>query len=369
MGARWYEGSWAAFLSRDTTFGELSTPISLNRYTYAYASPLDYWDPFGMYAVVADGGYNGGSLYTHPKTKATVKAKTDTQLEQSWMTRANRPTTTATAHAAQTIEVHTARRGRTSSVNHPATIGVGASPTVTTSNRSGSGSFWSNAWDFTKGYAQSLRDAAWSSTKTGFQAMVNPRALVSGMAQSFSNSYDHQGGGWRGGFVAANQMLNPFYPVFDNAKKTINSVATGDWGAAGYAYGNYGVSALQATAFVVAGTPNTARLAQDIAVSPTAPRALPLNRPVGASATQNEFVQSRIASLQEQGATAFRVNQQQVNINSARIGINRPDLQYTLNGQRFYEEFDTLQSSRGATHATRLEANDPFGIINWFTVN
>jgi RHS repeat-associated protein len=29
MGARWYEGSWAAFLSRDTIFGELSTPISL----------------------------------------------------------------------------------------------------------------------------------------------------------------------------------------------------------------------------------------------------------------------------------------------------------------------------------------------------
>lgn len=33
--------------------------------------------------------------------------------------------------------------------------------------------------------------------------------------------------------------------------------------------------------------PNTARLAQDIAVSPTVPRALRLNRPVGASATQN----------------------------------------------------------------------------------
>ncbi|MGH3368797.1 MAG: type II toxin-antitoxin system VapC family toxin [Nocardioidaceae bacterium] len=64
--------------------------------------------------------------------------------------------------------------------------------------------------------------------------------------------------------------------------------------------------------------PNTARLAQDIAVSPTAPRALPLNRRVGGSATQNQFVQSRIASLQEQGATAFRVNQQQANVNGVR---------------------------------------------------
>lgn len=114
--------------------------------------------------------------------------------------------------------------------------------------------------------------------------------------------------------------------------------------------------------------PNTTRLAQDIRVSPMAPRALPLNRPVGASASQNQFVQSRIASLQGEGATAFRVNQQQINVNGVRVGINRPDLQYTLNGQRFYEEFDTLLSTRGPGHASRIGANDPFGIINLFTV-
>jgi RHS repeat-associated protein len=47
MGARWYSGSDAVFRSRDTVFGELSTPISLNRYTYAWANPLTYWDPDG----------------------------------------------------------------------------------------------------------------------------------------------------------------------------------------------------------------------------------------------------------------------------------------------------------------------------------
>lgn len=72
--------------------------------------------------------------------------------------------------------------------------------------------------------------------------------------------------------------------------------------------------------------------------------------------------------MQEQGGTAFRVNQQQVNVNGVRVGINRPDLQYTLNGQRYYEEFDTLVSTRGPGHAARIEANDPFGIINLFTV-
>jgi len=106
-----------------------------------------------------------------------------------------------------------------------------------------------------------------------------------------------------------------------------------------------------------------ARLPQDVAVNPTAPRALPLNRPVGLSDSQNEFVQSRIGSLQEQGATDLRVNQQQVDINGSRVGINRPDLQYTLNGQRYYDEFDTSVSGRGAGHAGRIGANDPFGII------
>ena len=95
---------------------------------------------------------------------------------------------------------------------------------------------------------------------------------------------------------------------------------------------------------------------------------MPLDRPVGLSDTQNEFVQSRIGDLQEQGATDFRVNQQQVDINGDRVGINRPDLRYTMDGQRYYEEFDTPSSDRGPGHATRINANDPSGIVNLFTV-
>lgn len=106
-----------------------------------------------------------------------------------------------------------------------------------------------------------------------------------------------------------------------------------------------------------------------MAVNPTAPRALPLNRPVSGSASQNAFVQNRIGMLQEQGATAFRVKQQQVNVNGLRVVINRPDLQYTLNGQRFYEEFDTLSSLRGYGHGERIFSNDPSGIIRLFTVD
>jgi hypothetical protein len=62
MGARWYSGSDAVFRSRDTVFGELNTPVSLNRYTYAFANPLSYWDPDGRWANVMGGagGYIEG---------------------------------------------------------------------------------------------------------------------------------------------------------------------------------------------------------------------------------------------------------------------------------------------------------------------
>jgi len=114
---------------------------------------------------------------------------------------------------------------------------------------------------------------------------------------------------------------------------------------------------------------NTApRLAQDTVASPVAPRPLPLNRPVGGSATQNAFAQERIAGLQGRGATDFRVNQQQVNINGVRVGVNRPDLQYTMNGQRYYEEFDIPSSMRGPAHEARILSNDPSGVVNPFTV-
>ncbi|WP_156160726.1 hypothetical protein [Demequina soli] len=99
------------------------------------------------------------------------------------------------------------------------------------------------------------------------------------------------------------------------------------------------------------------RLAQDIAVSPAAPRALGLSRSIG-RASHNQALQADIAAL-PRGATGIRVNQQQVNALGQRVGINRPDLQYTLNGQRYYVEYEGLANPRGALHEARILANDP----------
>ncbi len=54
MGARWYQPSSGTFLSRDTVFGDLQTPFSLNRYTYGINNPNRYWDPTGESNVFAD---------------------------------------------------------------------------------------------------------------------------------------------------------------------------------------------------------------------------------------------------------------------------------------------------------------------------
>lgn len=43
---------------RDTYSGELTTPISLNRYTYAHNNPLLYMDPDGRRVVVSSGEDN-----------------------------------------------------------------------------------------------------------------------------------------------------------------------------------------------------------------------------------------------------------------------------------------------------------------------
>jgi hypothetical protein len=103
-------------------------------------------------------------------------------------------------------------------------------------------------------------------------------------------------------------------------------------------------------------TPPVARLPQDVAVNPTAPSAKALNRPVGLSPTQNAEVQADIALARAEGATEFRVNQQQVDAAGNRVGTNRPDLQYTdANGQRVYVEYDRTSSTRGPGH----EASSP----------
>jgi RHS repeat-associated protein len=48
MGTRWYAPGLGRFGSRDTVFGELSSPMTMNQYAYGGMNPITMWDPTGM---------------------------------------------------------------------------------------------------------------------------------------------------------------------------------------------------------------------------------------------------------------------------------------------------------------------------------
>lgn len=114
----------------------------------------------------------------------------------------------------------------------------------------------------------------------------------------------------------------------------------------------------------------TSRVAQDVAADPIPPAARnPVGRTVGSSPAQNAEVARDVANMQAQGYTDIRVNQQQVNAQGARVGINRPDLQGTSpTGQRVYIEYDTPSSPRGPLHEARIKANDPSAVVKLKTI-
>lgn len=105
------------------------------------------------------------------------------------------------------------------------------------------------------------------------------------------------------------------------------------------------------------------RLLRDARVNPQAPARKPLNRNVSRSSTQNARAQRDAARLRAAGAEDVRINQQQVNAAGERVGINRPDLQYTNKGQRVSIEYESPGSTRGPAHRKRILANDSSGKV------
>jgi len=207
-------------------------------------------------------------------------------------------------------------------------------------------------------------------------AIIHPMDTYHGWVDACDAGFDQWSGGegYTGyGLMQCIDNLNPIAGTRDSLGTAVTADCVAD---SGQAFGRALLGAgLLATPFAKGVKPPVARptaatrLPQDVAVNPVPPRALPLNRPVGSSASQNAHVQKRIAGLVDRGATDVRVNQHQVDINGRRVGVNRPDLQYTMNGQRIYEEFDTPSSGRGPGHRARLEANDPLGLVRTFEVS
>jgi RHS repeat-associated protein len=82
MGARWYRPGVANFLSRDSYAGTLNTPVSLNRYTYANSSPLNYWDPTGREGDLVDPELGAALGFTPDELNSGVDAATALAAQQ-----------------------------------------------------------------------------------------------------------------------------------------------------------------------------------------------------------------------------------------------------------------------------------------------
>jgi RHS repeat-associated protein len=112
--------------------------------------------------------------------------------------------------------------------------------------------------------------------------------------------------------------------------------------------------------------PPIQRSPNDIDVSPNAPKANNgVNGYIGTSLKQIADLQYWLRVIKNMGATDIRVGQNQVNYNGQRVGINLPDLQFSLNNRRYYVEWDSPSSGRGIPHAQRIASNDPsaYGLL------
>lgn len=98
-------------------------------------------------------------------------------------------------------------------------------------------------------------------------------------------------------------------------------------------------------------------------VSPIPPRPLDINLLCDRSISQREWIQQRLAYLRTFDACDLRVDQQQINATRQRVGITRPDIQYTYQGRRFYELLQASTSQQDISPVDQSLSNDSDGMI------
>ena len=79
--------------------------------------------------------------------------------------------------------------------------------------------------------------------------------------------------------------------------------------------------------------------------------------------TENAAIDNRIREIKEQGGSNIRKNQAQVDANGNKVGNNRPDIQYDMDGVHHTEEFD-YNPANSQRHYETIKQNDPSTEIN-----
>ncbi len=109
MGRRWYQPDAGSFTARDAVFGELRSPVSLNRYTYANGDPLGYFDPDGQWGFslkkwAASAWHAASAAYSWAAGAAVTAAR--------WASAEVHAAGSGLATAARTVSTRAAAYGR-----------------------------------------------------------------------------------------------------------------------------------------------------------------------------------------------------------------------------------------------------------------
>jgi RHS repeat-associated protein len=249
---------------------------------------------------------------------------------------------------------------------------------VSVAIQSGIGATLGLALNAAANYAQgrALTYGAWQAAVAG--AVLAPAAAASSLLAVGLAGY---------GIYASSDIVET---VFSNPNSTIGQRATavallgasifGGYAAAknvrlgGFWRENPTAASLDSVTIRATGQPQptlrtVSRVPQDVNVNSTPPPANGGAGSIGSNTNQAAALQRYITELLTLGARDIRTNQQQVNAAGQRVGINRPDLQFTYEGRRWYIEWDTTSSLRGIPHGERILANDPDAMILLFSLD
>jgi RHS repeat-associated protein len=310
--ARDYDPTRGQFTSRDPVEGVVGEPVVADAYSYAVNSPLQISDPSGMYRVKDKQFKSDLSWYEK------IAASDDLSGLADW-----------------------------SNDFQETRLGIG---------------------DSVLGIGQGLAQAAY-----------DHRDPITGLRHDLKKAKEYykiaRDEGALSAYDQLTQDINPAYQAVHEANEGRKAFLNNDPRGAGQhlmtanilAVGTIDGASSVAKAGIAKFGRETAveleRLPQDKAINSDPPDVLPTSgRSVGRS-SHDAALQSDVSAAQRAGATDIRVNQQQVNATGQRVGTNRPDLQYTLNGRRYYIEYEGPGAPRGPSHTTRITANDPAAIV------
>jgi len=247
MGARWYEPGTASFLTRDTVQGDLSSPVSLNRYTYGFADPLEYLDPDGRFSFSLSGFLSGiggfvSGLWSRVTSFASGVYSAATSLVSRWGSAAVATRGSAAAQARPPAQTASSGIAKAMVAMHRLAIatiagasrgpvsarGVPVAQTQTPATSSGEqgeqglldhvGGFFKGAWDAGAETVKGLATMGGNLLKWSAQCMTLQSGCVRGVQAA--------------GRVAKQVITNPVATAKAIAAPVIEAVKKGNWGEA-----------------------------------------------------------------------------------------------------------------------------------------